>query len=366
MKITVDAEVLHKALADSVTAKRTMKITEYVLLSTTPDDTVTVVSTDLSIQLTLKIPAEIVEPGKVCVHAKLLQTSLQGAAGQAKLVLEETSTFRVHLGRRRYSVHMLPAEDFPLDEHFKQQEINLNSEDLATAISRVEQSAGKDDVRRYLNAIRIEPNRVLASNGYLLSICKVDYDNAGFCIPIQSVKTVLSRINDETEYSVGRKGQDICRFITTDSHSELIVRLAEGIYPDVDKVIPKKRNVWTVSFDADELLGAVQRVGTFTTGFEQSFGRGVELKVNGNRLEVVAISVENACPDIGCESISCEIKGKPESIVISADYLTKALKVLRTEKVSWSGIEPKILQKLSAKKRDDIHYIMPMRGIKNS
>lgn len=362
MEIIVDAQALHKALTQSVSTKGTLPITEYVLLVANADESLTIVSTDLAVQVTLTLPAQVVHNGTVCAKLDLLKTALQKASGDARLVMESATVLRVLYQRRRYTIPVFPAGDFPLDEHFERKQVGIDGNELRLAISKIQHAAGTNDVRYFLNTVRIEPKHFVATDGHCLSVYKTQYDDDGVNVPIGTVKVLACHINDETCFFIGYNGADACRFIAQNETSELIIRLTEGKYPDIVNVIPRKRNAWTITFDADELAETVQRVSAFTIDIgATNIGKAVDLDVTEDQLRVSAVIGDTQTADAGCENVSCKVKGAPEVVRVSSMYLLQALKVLSGETVQWTSCSPTQVQKLTAAKRKDVHYIMPMR-----
>ena len=101
----------------------------------------------------------------------------------------------------------------------------------------------KQDIRYYLNGIRIEPNRIAATNGHCLWLHNFDTDLDITESLVLQLKGAIPAKSFNINFEVGEMSgvafhADIDGKIIAATYFELI----DGTYPDIDKVIAPKAN----------------------------------------------------------------------------------------------------------------------------
>ena len=120
------------------------------------------------------------------------------------------------------------GEDMHLPKHF--------TDDLRW----VAKASGRKDVRWYLNGVSFQTGRIIATNGHRLHQAKDQHYPELGIVPIEGIKGLLSLAREKgkaTPISVARADQAV-RFTVGDC--QLHVRLIEGTYPEIDRVVPRE------------------------------------------------------------------------------------------------------------------------------
>lgn len=99
------------AVSRAIESRNTIPILDCVSLSAA-DGALRIRGTDLDIEVTTTVPADISKPGALCVSAKLLSSIVAKAGGDVSLA-EKDGKLIVKSGKSRFSLHWLPAEDYP-------------------------------------------------------------------------------------------------------------------------------------------------------------------------------------------------------------------------------------------------------------
>ena len=118
MRVTVERAALLKALGHVhrvVERRNTIPILSNVLLRA-EDGTLRLKATDLDIEVTETVPADISEPGSTTVPAYMIYDIVRKLPDGAQVSLEMTGDagqMQIRSGRSRFMLQALPESDFP-------------------------------------------------------------------------------------------------------------------------------------------------------------------------------------------------------------------------------------------------------------
>ena len=118
MRVTVERAALLKALGHVhrvVERRNTIPILSNVLLRA-DDGTLRLKATDLDIEVTETISADIMEPGSTTVPAYMIYDIVRKLPDGSQVSLEmtgETGQMQIRSGRSRFMLQALPESDFP-------------------------------------------------------------------------------------------------------------------------------------------------------------------------------------------------------------------------------------------------------------
>jgi hypothetical protein len=92
-----------------------------------------------------------------------------------------------------------------------------------------------NDIRYYLNGVHIKGDRMVATNGHCLTVCRLKEDSGlDVIIPSKHIAVALQLTNRMP------KGIQPTIEITADRIGDVFYKPIVGIFPDFNKVIPKK------------------------------------------------------------------------------------------------------------------------------
>ena len=147
------------------------------------DDFVQITATDLSIQLTDKINAKVVEKGELTLPSQVLFDIIKKIPDIDNIEIksnQETGKVFILFGNSKFSLSSLPASDFPeIESENLDININLSSDQLKYLFEECKFSMGSDESRQYLNGIYFHLNNekiiTVATDGHRLSKCEINF-----------------------------------------------------------------------------------------------------------------------------------------------------------------------------------------------
>jgi DNA polymerase-3 subunit beta len=336
--VTVERDALTNAMsviASVVKPTVTIPILSHVLL-TAEGDTLSLRGTDLDIQATTQIPAQCDAPFSVAVNAHRFFEMAKATTPGAQIRIEhDGARVLIYAGRSRWTIHSLPAADFPqiaigeLPHQF-----TCTGKLLAGLFTRARafQVAGSEaQVRAYLAGTflhAVDDKAVFAAtNGHGLGRSKTAIALSGSCdiIVPTNLGNLLASIGKEISSEIDVQFSDRmlhCQFGSLSIAGKLI----DGNYPDYSRVIPKA-NDKPVTFEAAAMRAAIKRVILVAT--EKT--RTVRFDFDAGKVTLSATS-----PDVGTasEELPCDYSSDPVSIGFNAAYFADMLDCVGSENVT--------------------------------
>ncbi len=314
MHLVIHKEDLTRALAATtkvVEARSTIPILSSVRLAAAGEG-LAITATDLDISATAGVPAEVAEPGNICVSAKLLNDIARKATGDITMSLEGDK-LSVKSGRSRFSLSTLSAEDFTtLGEDKFDAEFEI---DLAGLFAPVSFAISTEETRYYLNGVFFKGGKseAVATDGHRLGR-HIGPELPAFEGIIVPRKTVGLLPKGEVHVSVS---QQKIRIVSDDVR--ITSKLIDGTFPDYERVIPKS-NERVVTVDRDALMKASDRVSTVSS----ERGRAVKFSIAPGSIALAVAAGEASAND----EVEAEYSGEPMDIGFNAAYVRDILNVL--------------------------------------
>ncbi len=365
MQIITTRDTLLEALqkvTGVIERRSTMPILANVLLRV-HDDHLTIVGTDLEIELITRIRIEG-EAGETTVPArKLLDICrLLPVGTPVECTLKNEKSLTLKAGRSRFSLATLPSDNFPeFQLKGEETEARISSESLRKLLGKTLYAMAQQDVRYYLNGLLLELEgdfiRSVASDGHRLAWCQQSLGQ-----PVEDLKQPI----------IPRKGvQELSRLLESDDQSLTLyltdnairlvlpdvvfsAKLIDGRYPNYQRVFPQQV-IGMISCDRQALKDAISRVSILSN--EQY--RGIRLDAEENLLK---LSAHNPEQEEAEEELEVLYQGPPFNVGFNASYLADAVSHLEAETINLSFAEQNLTCLLEDPQDPSIRYIvMPMR-----
>jgi DNA polymerase-3 subunit beta len=313
-----------------VERKSTIPVLSHILLRA-EDGTLHMAATDLDVSLTASCDADVIGDGAIAVQARKFIEIIRASAGEDVLLAqEEESRLRIEVGRSRFKINGLSAEDFPsLPEVPADGSVSIPYEKLRAMISKVIFAVSTEESRFQLNGALMKladgTLSIVATDGYRLALVENDLEGAtageGVLVPRKALQE-LQRLEGEGDVTFARGDHHLSFRV---GRRELICRILEGSFPDYDRVIAKD-NDKKVVIDRQRLNETVQRVALLTG----ERARAIRCEFGDDALKVSATN-----PDLGeaTEELECSVEGGEVRIGINPDYLSNFLAAAETEEV---------------------------------
>jgi DNA polymerase-3 subunit beta len=371
MKITVERAELLKSLGHVhrvVERRNTIPILANVLIKA-EDGKLSLKATDLDLEVTDTIAAEVAPGGATTVPAHMFYDIVRKLPEGAQIVIEgsgDRAVLSLRAGRSRFTLQTLPESDFPdLAAGEMSHSFKLAAADLKRLIDKTQFAISTEETRYYLNGIYLHAAgsakaptlRAVATDGHRLAQCELPLPEGaagmpGVIVPRKTVNEVQRLIeNGEGEVAIELSGSKI-RFTIGDVL--LTSKLIDGTFPDYARVIPLN-NDKELTVDKTDFEAAVDRVSTVAS----ERGRAVKLSISGGKL---VLSVTNPDSGSATEEIEVDYDSEPLDIGFNSRYLLDIAAQIEGEvavlRLADPG-SPTLIQDKDSK--GALYVLMPMR-----
>lgn len=374
MKLTCLQDNLKRGLATvshAVAGKSTLPVLSNVLLAT-DEGRLKLAATNLEVGITHWIGAQIQEEGAVTVPAKLLADVIGGLPNdRVTLTLDaRTQTLKVECGRFTSNIKGIEADEFPTIPSITGQEplTSLPPDVLREAIDQVVFAAATDESRPVLAGVlvRLNDTRLFfaAADGFRLATRNVTLPEpvarqSEFIVPARTLAE-LARIASETQgqvsITVATGGSQVLFHTET---TELVSRLIDGRFPDVERIIPQQHMTRSV-LETSELAKAVKLASYFATASQNVVKLTME---PGGELGPGRVIISANAAEVGDNTgeIDGMIQGEGGQIALNVKYLTELLGAIKSAQITFETQSPQSPGVFKPVGQDGyIHIIMPM------
>jgi DNA polymerase III subunit beta len=371
MKVTVERAALLKSLGHVhrvVERRNTIPILGNVLVKA-ENSKLALKATDLDLEMTETITAEVGPPGSTTVPAYMFYEIVRKLPEGAQIGIESSgdrSIMTIRAGRSRFTLQTLPESDFPdLAAGEMTHTFTLAATDLKRLIDKTSFAISTEETRYYLNGIYLHSAgmakaatlRAVATDGHRLAQFELPLpasaaDMPGIIVPRKTVGEVHRLIVDgEAEIKI-ELSQGKIRFSI--GEAVLTSKLIDGTFPDYARVIPAA-NDKLLTVDKQEFEQAVDRVSTVSS----ERGRAVKLSLNNGKL---TLSVTNPDSGSATEELEAGYESEPLDIGFNSRYLLDIAAQLDGEAAVLKLADPGSPTLIQDRDNNNALYVlMPMR-----
>ncbi len=329
MKLSIERADLLRPInhVQSVVERRnTIPILSNVLLKA-ENDQLTLITTDMDLEISESVPAKISTSGATTVPAHTLHDIVrklpEGSDVELSLNAEGTQ-MTVKCGRSQFKLSCLPTTDFPeIGAGDLPASFALPAAELRALIDRTKFAMSTEETRYYLNGIYLHEAehdgvavlRAVATDGHRLARFEMPLPQGatgmpGIIIPRKAIGELRKLADDAADAITITLSESKIRFAF--DHIVLTSKLIDGTFPDYQRVIPEG-NDKIVEVDAKLLTSAVDRVSTISDGKS----RAVKITLQGKQMTLSASSAES-----GSATEEVEVNGDTDiEIGFNAKYL---------------------------------------------
>ena len=366
MNFTCSKRVFHEALQSvsrAVATRSTLPILGNVLLEAR-DGQLKLVTTDLEIGMTCVVPLDGGEDGAVTVPERIIQDVVSNLASDAALAIsaDERSLLTVSAGKSQYTIHGLPAEEFPaLPEVASDTTITFPAQAIRDLVRKTLFAASTDEGRVILTGCLLtwdgETAMMVATDTHRLALKKVAVSGQftrpiSVIIPSRALQELLRLLGSSDETVEVAVAESQIRFNT--GRVQLVSRLIEGQFPAFERVVPQETHKRMVA-NRQEFYEAVRRASIVA----RAESNKLILKSEDSTL---IISAKTGEVGEAREEFTINLEGEPLEIAFNAEYLQDVLGVLDTETVEIGLTGPLNPGLMKAEGEPDYLYVvMPMQ-----
>ena len=370
MRVTVERSHLLKSLGHVhrvVEKRNTIPILSNVLLRA-EGARLLLKATDLDLEITETVPADIAQASATTVPAQILFDIVRKLPDGAEVALDtgDGAQLALRSGRSKFTLQVLPESDFPdLATGEFATRFTLTAGALKKLIERTQFAISTEETRYYLNGIYLhvitaagKPMlRAVATDGHRLAQAQIDApagseSMAGVIVPRKTVGEVQKLMEDpEAEVTVELSETKV-RF--TIGPVVLTSKLIDGTFPDYGRVIPQG-NDKILKVDRSEFAGAVDRVSTISS----ERGRAVKLALADGRM---VLSVNNPDSGSAVEELGVDYPADAIEIGFNSRYLLDVASQLETGTAEFRFADPgspTLIQDVG--EANSLYVLKPMR-----
>lgn len=374
MNFRVDRNALLQAIGQvigGVEKRQTMQILSNIYLSLDQGE-LTLLTTDLEIQLRTRVAVDMGASGSTTVNAKKLADIVKMAPDGGELALNlREGWLEIDAGRGKFRLGTLDAENFPKmpSEGGVGSAFTIPQSALYRLIEKTQFSMAQQDVRYFLNGLlfdqQVDGLVTVATDGHRLAQARY----AGITASQPRQVIVPRKMVMEMQKTVSRDSAEPVHLTLRDQQIELlcgdhqlISKLIDGRYPDYQRVIPSK-NPKRAILDKAALRAVLQRASILSN--ERLSGAEFILSADELRIEA-----RNAESESSNESLPMSYEGGQMSITFNINYLLQILSVIETEQLQFEldGSESSALMRPYAEGADaatsevaSLFVLMPMK-----
>ena len=323
---------------------------------------ISLAATDMEISVRATLAAEVHEPGKVVVPARLLLDIVRHLPNQSIELSVDPSggLLRLTCGSSAYSLHTYDADDYPrLPSIDHERVFSLDRATFLETTDRVMKAASRDDSRPVLTGILVE-----FAAGMLTMAATDSYRMAVRTTPVSSgppedlTAIVPARALGELGRIAGLLGGDALEAVVEQNQVLFGVggvwisaRRIEGQFPEFRRLLPDTFE-HEVALPKLEFAQAISRV-------EVLAGRTpLRLRFEDGQLTVSAQTQEVG---EGRESLPCDYRGEPMEIGFSPLFLRDGVETVPDEQVMLKMTTPLRPGVVTGSGDDFWYLVMPIR-----
>ncbi len=371
MKLSCNRRMLHEALqhvSRVVSGRTTLPILSNVLLEAAGGK-LRMVAYDMEIGAQSSIPVEMQSEGSLTVPARMLGDVVAGLPdATVEMGSEGRSILALACGRSQYTIHGLPAEEYPtLPEVPGDVGFSISQAAMRELIRATIFAASTDETRAILTGVLLKRDadgvKMVATDSYRLAVKTAPdsslKDQQGkaewqLIVParaLQELNRLLDPADEETAVKISAGEQQV-RFEI--GPYILVSRLIEGQFPNYERVIPTEPGRRIV-VNREDLQGAIKRAAIVARTEASKL-------VFRTQEGVLMITAESGDVGKAREELPAEVEGEELEIAFNAEYLTDVLGVMSSASVVWelTGSLSQGLLK-GADDPDYLYVVMPMQ-----
>lgn len=347
----------------AITGKSTMPILEGLYIDANKN-TLTLMGSDKDISIETKIDADILEPGKIVIDAKLFGEIIRKLPNsEVKIETLESNNIQISCERSVFNLVHMDADDFPSLPQINENMIfGIHQNLLKNMIKGTSFAIAQDETRPILQGILFEVSNsklnLVALDGYRLAFKSenIDTNNTiNAVIPGKTLSEVAKILEDSEE---------IVNITFTTNHilfnlgyTKIISRLLEGEFIKYSALLPQEHKL-LVTINKQDFQNGIERASLMAKDGNSNL---IKLDI---REDNVIITSNSQLGKVR-EEVSANLQGEGIQIAFNSKYLLDVLKNMEDSEVIielTSSISPCVIKN---KCYDNSKYlVLPVRLVK--
>ncbi|HEX5523066.1 MAG TPA: DNA polymerase III subunit beta [Pedococcus sp.] len=346
MKFRVEREVLAEAVtwvARGLPARPPVPVLAGVLIEANEEGSLTLSAFDYEVSAKVTVPAEVSEPGTVLVLGRLLADISRNLPNRPIDVSTEGNKVAVICGSSRFSLLMMPSEDYPTLPVSPAPSGTIAGDVFTQAVAQVSIAADRGDTLPILTGVRVEIDgekmTLLATDRYRLAMRELTWNPEA--TDASHVALVPARTLSETAKALGAAGSIEVALGSAAGGEGLVgfeagqrrttTRLLDGEYPKVTSIFPTSVETEAV-IKTSELVEAVKRVSLVAER-----NTPVRLRFSEGQVTIEAGTGDDAQAS---EAVESTLSGPEIEIAFNPQFLLDGLGAVGTAFSRFSFTQP--------------------------
>lgn len=368
MKVRIVQEDLNKGLSSVgkvVTGRGQMPILGNVLLVGEKEG-LTIVATNLELGMRVKVGGKVEEVGEITVPARNL-SEFVGTMGSGEVMLATVGEkIKVTGGGFSGTFATISGSEFPPVASLSEGGVKLPKQMIVEIAREVAYAVATDESRPMYTGVKFMVEDlgmvVVATDGFRMAKLELKSVRAGevefkdgLILPGKTIMELTRIVGEARKEEVEMQlSKDSNQVIFGYGRTELISRVLEGNFPNVDKIIPSEFKS-EIMFDREELVKAVRAVAIFA-------------RENSNIIKFSVLSTQCTIKAVGGQigegeaEIEAELEGEDTEVAFNFRYVLDYLQSVDGERVQLStsgSLTPGVWTVVG--REDLVGLIMPVR-----
>jgi DNA polymerase III subunit beta len=336
VKFRVERDVLAEAVtwvARGLPARPPVPVLAGILLRADDDGTLTLSAFDYEVSARVTVAADVAEAGTVLVLGRLLADISRNLPDRPIDVSTEGSKVQVTCGSSRFSLLMMPADDYPTLPSSPQPSGSIDGHLFTQAVAQVSVAADRGDTLPILTGVRVEIEgdtmTLLATDRYRLAMRELHWNPTAtdashvVLIPARTLSDIARSLGASGSIDVAlgtaAGGDGLVGFEAGQRHTT--TRLLDGEYPKVSSIFPTTAETESVVRTSD-LVEAVKRVALVAER-----NTPVRLRFSEGQVSIEAGTGDDAQAS---EAVEATLTGPEIEIAFNPTYLLDGLGAVGT------------------------------------
>ena len=320
-------------------------------------------ATDLEVELKTQAIAECESEIDFTVPARKIIDICKALPDQAELTIDVSKDkAKIISGRSRFTLGILPAQDYPVIEPTASSSVlNISEGVLKKLIDKTSFAMAQQDVRYYLNGmlIEIKSNKIrsVATDGHRLALSESDIESEidstiQIILPRKAVLELSRLLSDSTDKIKIEISNNYLKVLL--QNAVFTTKLIDGRFPEYERVLPTSTNK---ELNTEKTL--LKQSLTRASILSNEKYRGIRFNVINNVLQLQAHNPEQEEAE---EELEIIYTGDDIKIGFNVGYLLDALSVIDEEEITMELKDSSSSALLYGKGNTASKYvIMPMR-----
>jgi DNA polymerase-3 subunit beta len=365
MKIKTNREDLLQPLQNLggvVERRQTLPILANILVKAS-HNIMDMTATDLEVELKTQATAECEGEIEFTIPARKILDICKALPEQASISIDiEKDKAKITSGRSRFTLGILPAQDYPVIEATASTNIiTLREKELKQLIDRTSFAMAQQDVRYYLNGMLLEINnkkiRTVATDGHRLALSEINQNNSEqedlqVILPRKAVIELSRLLNDVDNDIKIELSNNYLKVLL--QNSIFTTKLIDGRFPDYTRVMPSSTDKELIAEKA-LLKQSLSRASILSN---EKY-RGIRFNVINGILQLQAHNPEQEEAE---EEVEINYQGEDIKIGFNVGYLLDAISAIPENNIIMELKDPNSSALIYGKdNRESQYVVMPMR-----